>query len=49
MDNVNKENWQNMLIDIYFCQYLMNKPSYDFYLTEFWSETWQMCSYGLKH
>ena len=26
----------------------MNKPSYYFYLTEFWSETLPLCFYGLN-
>ena len=48
---VNEENWQNVLILIFgnmlpiFYEY---KPSYPFYLTEFWSETLLMCSYGLN-
>ena len=29
-----------------FYQYFMNKPSYYFYLTEFWSETLPMCSFS---
>ena len=31
IDDGNEENWQNMLTDINFCQYFMNKPSYYFY------------------
>ena len=49
MDKVNEENWQNMLINIKFCQYFINEPSYYFDLTEFWSENLPVCSYGLKH
>ena len=43
IDGVNEENWQNVLINIIFLpifyQYLMNKPSYYFYLKEFCSHT----------
>ena len=44
IDKVNEEHWQNVLININFCQYCMTKPSYYFDLTEFWSETLPMCS-----
>ena len=44
-DKVNEENCQNMVMNIFFLpiiyQYFMNKASYYFYLTEFWSKTCQ--------
>ena len=47
IDKVNEKNWKNMLMNINFLplfyQYYMNKPSYCFYLVEFWSETLPMC------